>query len=99
MLGLMVCVLRLVLGCVVCKQETAYVMRISDWSSDVCSSDLCELIFALANWCALRIGKSTIVVLTARMRKASFAKLVVATMGETISFMLCPPSGVDCRRG
>src|SRR3546814_4374177 len=25
---------------VVCKQETAYEMRISDWSSDVCSSDL-----------------------------------------------------------
>src|SRR3546814_9040319 len=23
-----------------CKQKTAYVMRISDWSSDVCSSDL-----------------------------------------------------------
>src|SRR3546814_12181374 len=33
-------------GCVVCdwfvffKQKTAYEMRISDWSSDVCSSDL-----------------------------------------------------------
>src|SRR3546814_1370067 len=26
--------------CVCCKQETAYDMRISDWSSDVCSSDL-----------------------------------------------------------
>src|SRR3546814_6613208 len=26
--------------CFVCKQETAYEMRISDWSSDVCSSDL-----------------------------------------------------------
>src|SRR3546814_10590538 len=25
---------------VVCKQKTAYEMRISDWSSDVCSSDL-----------------------------------------------------------
>src|SRR3546814_2963906 len=25
-----------------CKQKTAYVMRISDWSSDVCSSDLVE---------------------------------------------------------
>src|SRR3546814_8745648 len=25
---------------VCCKQETAYEMRISDWSSDVCSSDL-----------------------------------------------------------
>src|SRR3546814_7341587 len=25
--------------CVFCKQKTAYEMRISDWSSDVCSSD------------------------------------------------------------
>src|SRR3546814_10707150 len=25
------------------KQKTAYEMRISDWSSDVCSSDLCIL--------------------------------------------------------
>src|SRR3546814_6045416 len=25
------------------KQKTAYEMRISDWSSDVCSSDLCPL--------------------------------------------------------
>src|SRR3546814_3962934 len=27
-------------GCVFYKQKTAYEMRISDWSSDVCSSDL-----------------------------------------------------------
>src|SRR3546814_8477261 len=26
-----------------CKQKTAYEMRISDWSSDVCSSDLAPL--------------------------------------------------------
>src|SRR3546814_10011660 len=26
-----------------CKQKTAYEMRISDWSSDVCSSDLARL--------------------------------------------------------
>src|SRR3546814_7884034 len=26
------------------KQKTAYEMRISDWSSDVCSSDLCKTI-------------------------------------------------------
>src|SRR3546814_16925198 len=25
------------------KQKTAYEMRISDWSSDVCSSDLCRV--------------------------------------------------------
>src|SRR3546814_5352882 len=30
------------------KQKTAYEMRISDWSSDVCSSDLvCEIVAAL----------------------------------------------------
>src|SRR3546814_6417032 len=28
------------------KQKTAYEVRISDWSSDVCSSDLCRLSFA-----------------------------------------------------
>src|SRR3546814_4647076 len=26
------------------KQKTAYEMRISDWSSDVCSSDLCWIL-------------------------------------------------------
>src|SRR3546814_9281783 len=28
---------------VFCKQKTAYEMRISDWSSDVCSSDLAQI--------------------------------------------------------
>src|SRR3546814_9007062 len=31
------------------KQKTAYEMRISDWSSDVCSSDLTEPAFDLGN--------------------------------------------------
>src|SRR3546814_4904436 len=30
------------------KQKTAYEMRISDWSSDVCSSDLCAVERGLA---------------------------------------------------
>src|SRR3546814_10453349 len=30
-----------------CKQKTAYEMRISDWSSDVCSSDLKLLEWAI----------------------------------------------------
>src|SRR3546814_1425872 len=38
-------VVSFVLFCIICcffffKQKTAYEMRISDWSSDVCSSDL-----------------------------------------------------------
>src|SRR3546814_3799225 len=32
------------------KQKTAYEMRISDWSSDVCSSDLMKPVEALALW-------------------------------------------------
>src|SRR3546814_9808102 len=32
--------IRLSIGCFFFKQKTAYEMRISDWSSDVCSSDL-----------------------------------------------------------
>src|SRR3546814_1167735 len=39
------------------KQKTAYEMRISDWSSDVCSSDLPELIKeasgAYENWSSI----------------------------------------------
>src|SRR3546814_4364292 len=31
---------RLLYSIFFCKQKTAYEMRISDWSSDVCSSDL-----------------------------------------------------------
>src|SRR3546814_1815119 len=33
------------------KQKTAYEMRISDWSSDVCSSDLQESAGRTAGWC------------------------------------------------
>src|SRR3546814_10160113 len=36
-------VVSFVLLCFFFKQKTAYEMRISDWSSDVCSSDLVEV--------------------------------------------------------
>src|SRR3546814_7406027 len=32
------------------KQKTAYEMRISDWSSDVCSSDLLYHLYFRRNW-------------------------------------------------
>src|SRR3546814_11039313 len=32
------------------KQKTAYEMRISDWSSDVCSSDLRKGLLPMRNW-------------------------------------------------
>src|SRR3546814_9750400 len=36
------------------KQKTAYEMRISDWSSDVCSSDLSETAVRLDRRCSCR---------------------------------------------
>src|SRR3546814_7148954 len=36
------------------KQKTAYEMRISDWSSDVCSSDLLLLLVGALAWHATR---------------------------------------------
>src|SRR3546814_2487420 len=36
----MVCLILFEVQCFFFKQKTAYEMRISDWSSDVCSSDL-----------------------------------------------------------
>src|SRR3546814_1797716 len=37
------------------KQKTAYEMRISDWSSDVCSSDLLETLLLAAQWHPLAV--------------------------------------------
>src|SRR3546814_8245079 len=36
-------------GFFVCKQKTSYEMRISDWSSDVCSSDLVQAGLVIAH--------------------------------------------------
>src|SRR3546814_4914307 len=46
-----------------CKQKTAYEMRISDWSSDVCSSDL-----------TLITAPAATTVTTAKARKTSSVK-------------------------
>src|SRR3546814_3050263 len=40
-----------------CKQKTAYEMRISDWSSDVCSSDLRRLDHLLAGELDRRVDR------------------------------------------
>src|SRR3546814_8136786 len=50
-------------GCILCcffffKQKTAYEMRISDWSSDVCSSDLPKRRFARSRHCDAGSGHS-----------------------------------------
>src|SRR3546814_1539417 len=44
-----------------CKQKTSYEMRISDWSSDVCSSDLTLSFGSRVRVTNLANGKSVIV--------------------------------------
>src|SRR3546814_3707294 len=50
---LSLCSYRICSDCFLCffKQKTAYEMRISDWSSDVCSSDLVALEARLRRTC------------------------------------------------
>src|SRR3546814_10765043 len=43
------------------KQKTAYEMRISDWSSDVCSSDLCCNALDKVDCCRAEIMEARIV--------------------------------------
>src|SRR3546814_2914334 len=42
-----------------CKQKTAYEMRISDWSSDVCSSDLSPQLYLAVNKIVPRMVRQT----------------------------------------
>src|SRR3546814_12332377 len=47
-------------------------MRISDWSSDVCSSDLRVTCFGKMHEKAAKIGKGDLVRITGRVRQASY---------------------------
>src|SRR3546814_3482123 len=53
------------------KQKTAYEMRISDWSSDVCSSDLTDGLLKQANSDTHRVHTSYHQALTATGRLSS----------------------------
>src|SRR3546814_3548111 len=52
------------LRCFLFKQKTAYEMRISDWSSDVCSSDLGEAVEAQGERTAARFEVGQLDVVT-----------------------------------
>src|SRR3546814_10412426 len=59
------------------KQKTAYEMRISDWSSDVCSSDLADARAAeQADLAALCVRRDQVDHLDAGDQNAAFGRLV-----------------------
>src|SRR3546814_2328497 len=66
------------MGFVFCfKQKTAYEVRISDWSSDVCSSDLC------AHRAKADIGGEIDPEVARRLAEAGFAVAARARLGDT----------------
>src|SRR3546814_10635157 len=87
----LVYVSRRFLSLVICffKQKTAYEMRISDWSSDVCSSDLSWPRLPLSvNYPVLpHLGRGPAVVLSPRMsaedgRRRSYGLRVINSRGR-----------------
>src|SRR3546814_20287408 len=61
------------------KQKTAYEMRISDWSSDVCSSDLAPLF----NNACINLGERALVDLCYCIRVNRYGSKMAASMVAT----------------
>src|SRR3546814_9373441 len=78
------------------KQKTAYEMRISDWSSDVCSSDLFTTAAQLMGASPARIiGRHLLPSFTSHLIASLTVSIPTAILGETaLSFLgigLRPP--------
>src|SRR3546814_6992975 len=86
LLCLLCCCISIVVYCFFFfKQKTAYEMRISDWSSDVCSSDLLKRRFVVA----LEVGFGTGLVLALRIQEHDLAAqlaLVLLDVGLALEF-------------
>src|SRR3546814_3713679 len=65
------------------KQKTAYEMRISDWSSDVCSSDLCMFGVAATTRVATALIDPTI-----ELREIGLSILYALLVGLLIGWLL-----------
>src|SRR3546814_21060725 len=67
------------------KQKTAYEVRISDWSSDVCSSDLVAAMASevgIVNSALIKIGAKTITSLTDGSENANKANAIYESVRE-----------------
>src|SRR3546814_1784993 len=69
------------------KQKTAYEMRISDWSSDVCSSDLIRLSYSLA--LALFVRRLFLIVRLGILRELSYNDPILSLQINAPQCQLC----------
>src|SRR3546814_1179125 len=82
------------------KQKTAYYMRISDWSSDVCSSDLGDIQLTLAQkipvaGAVVVTTSQDVATLDAKKALKMFEKVQVPVLGlvENMAVHVCPQCG------
>src|SRR3546814_3560304 len=81
---------------VVCfKQKTAYEMRISDWSSDVCSSDLSA---SCASSCMTNLSTTRATTSGPRLAKVMVASSRLRNSGENMRLIASMSSPVRCSR-
>src|SRR3546814_6694258 len=80
--------------CFIVKQRTAYEMRISDWSSDVCSSDLGAVRdgLSLVRLILMKAGGSTMGRPFQRLRACSFSQSAFSLMAPK---SLCSGDGAE----
>src|SRR3546814_3603334 len=69
--------------CFFFKQKTAYEMRISDWSSDVCSSDLHRLLGHQEAWVAVDRRAELHALLADLAQRPQAEHLVAARIGRS----------------
>src|SRR3546814_9210546 len=69
------------------KQKTAYEMRISDWSSDVCSSDLAESTRGTrSGWLGADLTKESVVVEFGKEQLAAIDELMGNVRARNLPF-------------
>src|SRR3546814_10827281 len=83
------------------KQNTAYEMRISDWISDVCSSDLWNTVFTGRRYgfsCVISVSPMLMVPFVASSRPATMRRVVVLPQPEGPSKAKNDPLGTTRSR-
>src|SRR3546814_9641819 len=66
------------------KQKTAYEMRISDWSSDVCSSDLLNVVFGEPDHVSKTLLASPVFKKVTLTGSTAVGKLLLKRAAETL---------------
>src|SRR3546814_7906709 len=81
-----------------CKQKTSYEMRISDWSSDLCSSDLLVLLYVIGalgfvmRLYSIPVAPAVIGLILGPLAEQQFRRALSISQGDATVFFTSPLS-------